>query len=83
MAVKVEETFINAILEYVGAISSFQQKVLEFEQRQNKMVQIEESKEMQQVDQIWEHNELPPPSLPTYISEIIIAPIKIQLTFVS
>jgi hypothetical protein len=29
----------------------------------------------------WYTDELPPPSLPTYINEIIISPIAIELTF--
>jgi len=45
------------------------------------MLEISNSEENRIKTLHWYISELPPPSLPTYINELVVAPIEIQLTF--
>ncbi|CAD8141116.1 unnamed protein product [Paramecium pentaurelia] len=95
--VKIEQLLINNFLEFVWAITSYQGLINEYDknqsgsvlkqkqsdtqslqEKQNSQAQIES---IYQINEEWKTKTLPKAQLPTYISEIIISPIAINVTF--
>ncbi|EGR30928.1 PH domain protein [Ichthyophthirius multifiliis] len=82
-AVRIDEQFINVILDFLNAVGEAQ---YDYEEQQINSLE-EYSSEEKQIEQYkqqkfkWQVCEIPPTSTPTFINQLILSNIEISLTF--